>query len=292
MKREWTVGLGLLLALVSSSLGQISISGGAGGGTQFKAGNVAQPAKPPPKLAAALPVSGQILFIGNSQTACNDLPTLVAAMFASRQQAVGFAQHTPDNTTLEEHAANPQTAELIASRRWTHVVLQDQGADKTVEAGKKLCEMARQIGATPIYYLPWANPDKQPPGMDMATQRTLNKAYATAAIESKALLAAAGPAWQAALEKNPNLPLYVPNENRPSPEGSYLAACVLFTVIAQRTPVGLPGTLTGVVEGRQQAIVNIPAERARFYQQVAWDTVVAFSATRLLAGETKQHAVR
>lgn len=298
MHQKLTVGLCLLVGIVASSFGQISISGGTGGGTQFKTGNLTQPVNPAPRPNPAIPVSAQILFIGNSLTSCNDLPGLIGAMFAARQQAVGLGQHAPGGTSLIEHAANPEVAQLIASRRWTHVVLQDQSGlpaalpEKTGEAGKTLCELARKTGATPVYYLTWGYPSKQPPGMDLAMQRELNKAYATAAIESKALLAPVGPAWQAALEKNPKLPLYTPNDYHPSLEGSYLTACVLFTIIAQRSPVGLPGTLAGMVNGRPQTVANLPADRARFYQQVAWDTVQTFSATRFLAEEAKRTAVR
>lgn len=266
------------------AVAQISISSGPGGrGTQLNTTLPPRPATPAPQ------VSAQILFIGNSLTYCNDLPGMVGALFAAHRQSVGLGQHAPGATSLMEHAKNPVVAQKISSRRWTYIVLQDQSAlptvqpQETLEAGRTLCELARKAGAVPVFYLTWGYPSDKPPGMDLAMQRNLTKAYVVAARASKALLAPVGPAWQAALEKDPKLKLYAANDYHPSPEGTYLTACVLYSVMTRLSPVGLPGTVTAVVNGAPCTLVNVPPARARFYQQVAWDTVQNFSVEKIAA---------
>jgi hypothetical protein len=255
------------------------------------------PTKATSRTANGVPQgSVQLLFIGNSLTYVNDLPDMLGVLFAANHQHVVLGQHTPGATSLNEHSQNPAVAKLISSRKWTFVVLQDQSvlpAENpaiTLNAGKTLCDLVYKDGATPIYYLTWGYPSKEPPGIDVAMQRNLTKAYGAAARASKALLAPVGPAWQAALEKDPKIKLYAPNDYHPSPEGTYLTACVLYAVMTQRSPMGLPSTVTVRNKDIQQTLVNMPTARAQFYQQVAWDTVKNFSMEKFEADEAKHNA--
>jgi hypothetical protein len=249
-----------------------------------------QPARPAPQGPTHL------LFIGNSLTYVNDLPSMLGVMFAAQRQRVVLGQHTPGATSLGVHAHDPVVEKLIASRKWTFVILQDQSAlpaidpASTLKAGKTLCDMVYKNGATPVYYLTWGYPSDKPPGIDVDMQKKLTKAYGAAARASKALLAPVGPAWQAALEKDHTIKLYAPNDYHPSAEGTYLAACVIYAVMTQKSPLGLPSTITVSNKGTPQNLVSMSPSRARFYQQIAMDTVKNFSFEKFEAAEAKLNA--
>ena len=236
----------------------------------------------------------QILFIGNSFTFYNDLPGMLVAFFAAGRQTLQVESHTPGATMLREHADNPDVARKIASRKWSFVVLQDQSQipaiqpEETLNSGRTLCEMVRKAGATPVFYLTWGYKTDDAPGMDVEMQNALNKAYAAAARETKALLAPVGPAWLAALQKDPKVALYVADGHHPSPEGSYLAACVIYATVTKRSPLGLPSRVVSRANGRQILHADLSPARARFLQQVAWDTVQNFSPDKLQGELTRR----
>jgi hypothetical protein len=272
--------LGAIL-LVAGQLGQ--------SGAVFAAPPV-PPSPPTPRT------STDVLFIGNSLTFYNSLPAMVEFFFRSQRLPTVFDMHAVGAALLADHADNPAVAQKIASRRWTYVVLQDQSQmpaiqpDATVKDGKRLCDMATKAGAMPVFYLTWGYKAGKQGGMDTKMQLGLDRGYGQAAAGG-ALIVPVGPAWQAALARNPKLPLYVEDGIHPSPEGSYLAACVFYAVLAQRSPVGLPNLIAVRQPNNQQAVLaNVPAERARFYQQIAADTVKTYSLEKAEAEAAKRDA--
>ncbi len=252
----------------------------------------------PAAAAPAAPAKGEpsFLFVGNSFTYFNSLPSMVAAFFAARGTAVGVDQYAVGAATLGQHAADPQVAQKIAALRWTAVILQDQSAlpatrpEETLRAGKILCELARKNGATPVFFLTWAYRNQDGKGMDAEMQESLAIAYAGAAKEIGAALAPVGPAWQAVLAKDPKAPLYADDGQHPSPDGTYLAACVFYTVLAGKTPVGLPARLTAKLNGRAVLLADIPAARAKIYQQAALEAVSTVTPATILAAHAQKEA--
>lgn len=250
-----------------------------------------------PSRGAAGGEPPQVLFIGNSLTYYNSLPALVVYFGNFRGQAIFADQHAPGATSLRQHADNPEVAKKIAVRHWTHVVLQDQSGlpasmpEETLRSGKKLCEQVRKAGAVPVFYLTWGYPDQEHGGMNVEMQHQLTLAYCEAAKAGNALLAPVGPAWQAALAKNPKLPLYVKGDYHPSSEGSYLAACVLYAILTKQSPVGLPAKISVPVKERTYLVLaDLSRSRAEFYQKVAWETVQGFSVEKFLNEEAAREA--
>ena len=67
--------------------------------------------------------------------------------------------------------------------------------------------------------------------------------------------------WKRALQKDESINLWDEDNSHPNGAGTYLAACVFLGILLKENPVGLEYT------------INIPKERARFIQEVAWETV-------------------
>jgi hypothetical protein len=97
----------------------------------------------------------------------------------------------------------------------------------------------------------------------------LNGAYFGIAGELNAAVAPVGIAWQKARAANPELQLYQNDKSHPTPAGSYLAACVFYATLFDKSPVGLPGELR---DGFTVLIRLAPAD-ARTLQEIAWQTV-------------------
>jgi hypothetical protein len=89
------------------------------------------------------------------------------------------------------------------------------------------------------------------------------------ARELGATVAPVGVAWKKALVADPKLVLHQADKSHPNPRGSYLAACVFYATLLDKSPLGLPGEL----RRGWKTLVQIPPEEAKRLQEIAWQTV-------------------
>ena len=68
------------------------------------------------------------------------------------------------------------------------------------------------------------------------------------------------------MRKSPKLELYRADKTHPSPEGTYLEACVVFASMYHRSHVGL----------KYYGIEQVEEKTAHFLQEVAWNTVCEY----------------
>lgn len=211
-----------------------------------------------PDLAApdrtAAPKKIKVLFVGNSYTFVNDLPSLVTKLAQADAKA---PQLTVDSATggglmLQNHWNNAATLAKIDNGGWTHVVLQGQSLEPVcayVTFGtyaKKLGDRVKSAGATPVFFETWArkkgsNDYKQWPcvGVDPAAmQKGLREAYSKAAKATGGVMAPVGDAWEKVLEADPSAALHSGDGSHPSMLGSYLGACVFFSTFTARACLG------------------------------------------------------
>jgi hypothetical protein len=80
----------------------------------------------------------------------------------------------------------------------------------------------------------------------------------------KAQIAPVGDAWQAARKADPKLMLHSKDQKHPTPAGAYLAACVFYATIYEKSPEWLPGSIGKLTD-----------DEARALQTIAWKTVQA-----------------
>ena len=249
----------------------------------------------------------KVVFIGNSYTYVNDLPSLIVGLAdaALGGRKIQTDQYVVGGYTLEQQAKDKKAIAKIRERKWDMVVLQENSLQPILnrESMHKYArvldaEIKRQ-GAKTVLYLTWArqnipqmqegaeSPDYARPIYQMTgaagriafeqwcQQRKkglaggLNGAYFDIAKELNAEIAPVGIAWKKALAQNPKLVLYQGDKSHPAFKGSYLAACVFYATLFEKSPVGLPGELTkgGKVLGRVE-----PGE-AKMLQEIAWQTV-------------------
>ncbi len=171
-----------------------------------------------------------ILFIGNSHSA--PIPGILSELFKSQlpNQKVLIAA-APSWGFLAEHAERNSTVSLIKQGPWDYVVLQAQKYSTTgkysypYDGALKLSKIASAQGAKIIMYPEWSRrevPDEY---------KRINQIHNEIAKQTGAVVAPIGQAWERALKKNSKLKLYASDGNHASPLGSYLNACVFFSMV-------------------------------------------------------------
>ena len=250
----------------------------------------------------------KVLFIGNSYTYVNDLPSLIISLADAGGRKMEVGQHLVGGRTLEQHVRDKQAIEKIRERNWDIVVLQEHSLqpilnrDSMAKYAGILNEEIKKHGAKTVLYLTWARQDipqmqegasiSTSPDYARAIYKTsgldgkidfaqwrqqhasglaggLNGAYFDIAKQLNADVAPVGMAWRTALAKNPALVLYQADESHPAAEGSYLAACVFYASLLGKSPVGLPGELKK--DGK--ILVRIARDEGKLLQEIAWQTI-------------------
>ena len=208
----------------------------------------------------------RMLFVGNSLTYWNDLPLIVQSLADSAGEA-SLAVMTvafPDYN-LDDHRAEGSAERAIALGGWEVVVLQ-QGPSSLPENRAQLrasvgalTGQIRAVSAAPALYAVWPQSSRRG-DFDAAIE-----SYELAAQDVNGLLFPVAAAWLAAWGRDPTLALYSPDGLHPSMAGSYLAALVMYGVLFDRSPVGLPARVrlaSGTEVGVSAAVAAVLQEAA------------------------------
>ena len=221
----------------------------------------------------------RVLFIGNSYTFVNDLPTMFASLAGSGGHSVRTGMVAEGGATLAEHAASAETATTLASSRWSIVVVQEQSEipsddelrqTEMYPAARRLVSMIRAAGAEPLFFLTWAHRDGWPEaGMaDYASmQSAIDDGYLAIARAQQVGIAPVGYAWWTLYHQEPEASLWQDDGSHPTVEGTYLAACVFYAAIFGQSPEGLAYR------------AGLPGDEAATVQEIATTVVLGDPAT-------------
>ncbi len=192
-----------------------------------------------------------VLFIGNSYTYVNDLPSVFTRLACAGGRKVQTATLATGGWTLANHLASPQTSSTLQQQKWDFVVLQEQSQTPATDYGRTevmypaaraLVSQIRAQGAQPLFFLTWGHQNGWPEAglPDYATmQAQLSVGYLGIARELNAPVVPVGAAWQAAQGQKPPLALWQSDGSHPSEAGTYLAACVFYAAVFRQSPEGL-----------------------------------------------------
>jgi hypothetical protein len=224
--------------------------------------------------ASCSPLSRQpctrILFVGNSYTYVNDLPSVFRRLARAAGENVETTMVANGGETLAQHVSTADALATLNDSRWQFVVLQEQSEIPSIEsfretefypAARSLVASIRADGATPVLLETWAHQSGWSAyGLDyQSMQSALDQGYSTIAGQLGVTLAPAGQAWQTAHRLDPSIGLWQADGSHPTLAGTYLAACVLFTRVFGRSPVGnsdSEGLSARVVQTLQQAAIQ------------------------------------
>lgn len=183
---------------------------------------------PPPK---------QILFIGNSFTDFNGGLDKQLNGLAPNSE---ISRISPGGYTLQDHWQTAATLEAIRSGDWDMVVLQEQSQNSVTnyynffEYAQKLNAEIKNAGAETVMFMTWERPDSIQYGV---TAQALYNSYTALGQQLGVKVAPVGLAFSMALKERPDIKLNI-EDGHPTPQGTYLAACVFYGFIFGQSPVG------------------------------------------------------
>ena len=235
-----------------------------GGGGGSSAPDNASPSTSPPVPQAQV----QLLFMGNSHTAANALPRMVAAMVrAALPGRTVEAVEAPEWMFLQERARHPASLALLRSTPWRFVVLQAQEYsssglfDYPIDGAVALVRESRAIGALPVMFPEW-------PRQGINETQRIYELHLSIAREAPACVPPIPQAWDLSLARHPEIVLHQADGNHAMPPGSLLAAMVIAATMTGVSPAALPDIGGFTVE---------PAVQARL-RAVAAETVTVYPA--------------
>lgn len=217
----------------------------------------------------------KILFVGNSHTYYNNLST----MFVNIIQAFGHKSSVRELSsgyyTLKQFAdVENQGGKLLdktlTEQSWDFVILQEHttsslpsvAEEEMFPPSRVLDEKIKNSGGQTAFLMTWT-PKKGIKGQKPEqVQSDIASTYMTIAEELDDLVIPAGVSFMRCVDLYPEIELWDPDGQHPSPEGSYLTACTIYAVIFQESPENC--TYTG----------DLDKELALKLQTVAAETVL------------------
>lgn len=223
----------------------------------------------------------RVLWVGNSYTFFNDLPSMVRQIAATQKMKLSCTRFLKGGERFSGHLKNKELLGALAAGGWDYVILQEQStapARPTAEVVRDVYPAARTLdslahaaspGAKVIFYMTWGHknacvyPTKGYRLLDSyeGMQERLITSYLEMTYANDAWCAPVGMAWRQVRAERPDWRLYRPDCFHPSLTGSYLAANVIFTTIFQKPY-------------QSDFDAGLPPEQAEYLQRVAQRTVL------------------
>jgi len=210
----------------------------------------------------------RILFVGNSFSFYNNgihnhLGSLIRSTGAWKRQQNRLRLSTLSGGHISEHSADLESILSDASQNWHAIVLQGH-SNEPISAKKnkafvlatvKAVKQIKANGIQPILFMTWGYKGEPEMGIE------LSNVYTKLANKLEVLVVPVGVAFASAEAELSNIELFVPdvlgvdsenqltyrkNWKHPSEAGTYLAACIFYATLYQRSPEGV--IFTGKLE--------------------------------------------
>lgn len=182
------------------------------------------------------------LFIGNSLTASNDLPGMVATLAEASGRTFEYRALLRPGVSLADHWASG--ADDVIRELGADVVILQQGPSSVGDNPLHLrtwtetyAPVIRASGGEPALLMVW--PEKS----RMEAFDAVRDSYAGAADAVDGIFIPAGEAWREAWSLDPDVPLYGVDGFHPSRDGSLVAALTVFAILFDEDVRELPADL-------------------------------------------------
>lgn len=174
----------------------------------------------------------KVLFIGNSHTQYHDMPGMFKRLCTENGINVHVTVLTKGGMGLDYHMGEEQTRINIQYGGYDVVVLQHTAhpmgnIEKMKEGALKIAGWCKEAGSRVVLYQTWTKKG------DEVAQAHMSKVYFDLGELLGADVAPVGDVWQKTRIENPELNLYYIDNAHASPEGSALAARVIFETVFQ-----------------------------------------------------------
>lgn len=190
----------------------------------------------------------KVLFIGNSYTHMNDMPSMFEKISKEAGMNVLVEKCAQSSATFQIHAEErPEIYEAIKSRKWDYVILQGFSREMAFEPTEldttvipyidKLIRAIYENNACTnvMFYMTWGYKNgyshrKETDSYDKMTAK-IETGYSYVGHFYDLPVVPVGLVWKQQRKNNPNINLYARDLAHPSKNGSYLVACTFFKAI-------------------------------------------------------------
>ena len=206
----------------------------------------------------------RILFIGNSFTYYWNMPRMVEKMSEHYNLNWDVDQSTLGGAYLEQHWEGERkllTRKLLSNGNYNHIILQDHSTNPVLNPEnsrtflKKFVNLSLKNNPKWYFYSTWMYPYLRQKSDHLLP---INKFYKKLQTEIGHNVVEVGKVFEIFSNKHPEINLLNDDFKHPSPQGSYLIACVIFTQLSDESPIGLPSRfLDNDQYGKQVIYYNI-----------------------------------
>lgn len=200
----------------------------------------------------------KVLFIGSSLTAFNDLPGMFDSLASYAGRDVLVVNGAIAGQNLTDHLSITSTMDRLNQENYDYIILENgdysliyddtkQGVWNTIDT---YIEMIHSHCATTkiIIFMDWAMKNGLLHDGIFYSYETFTQMIYDATMEvaqaKNLIVAPIGYAWDSIVKTMPEYELYAPDNGHPSVSGSYLGACVYYSVIFQESIEGNSYTST------------------------------------------------
>lgn len=198
--------------------------------------------------------SVSVLFIGNSYTYVNDLPTVFSQLTISLGDEATVDSKSNGGFTFQNQLNDAATHTKIHAKPWDFVVLQGQSQEPsfptsqvnsaTLPPAVALADSvyANNYCSQAMYFMTWGRQLGDPQWDSINTFAKMNgrlrDAYVRISDSAQACVAPVGIAWKYIRDNHPTINLYQADGSHPSIEGTYLAACTFYASVFRKPSLG------------------------------------------------------
>lgn len=220
----------------------------------------------------------RVLFIGNSYTFYNDMPQQLRqlALSGGELRVAQVERVVVGGRNLKQHWEDTVARAAISKGHWDYIVLQEHslGAIQAPDTMRKYMRLfdaeVHKVGAQTILYMTWARQLKP------ESQREITRMYTSIGKELGALVVPVGLAWEQVQRTYPALVLFDPDGSHPNAKGSYLAACVFYSLLYVKAPLGLVNTICIERDSAPFTIATLVYDEAMILQRIAWEAYLQY----------------
>ena len=196
------------------------------------------------------------LFLGNSYTYYNQMPSIVVDIANSLGDSLIVDSNTPGGAKLVDHAQNGSASMVkIQQEQWDAVIIQAQSQEPsfspfqvqedTYPYAEILVDavIANNQCSDPIFFMTWGR--KHGDTINGAfypiistyegMQQRLRESYLEMGDDNEAMVSPVGMAWHQIIQQHPDIELYSGDGSHPSIHGSYLSACVFYSMLFEKS---------------------------------------------------------
>lgn len=196
----------------------------------------------------------KVLFIGNSYTYRNNMPSIFENIAISKRKKVYVEHCTLGKATLAIQSKRFAVRNAISSQKWDVVIIQGSSRDfvkdstiilkKTKPALEKIIKAIQVNNPTTkmLFYMTWGYRNGFKPIDEVNTfekmSNVIEQRYLSLYKTYDIGVVPVGMVWKDVRKKRDEVVLYVKDGAHPSLKGSYLTACCFYSAIFNESPVG------------------------------------------------------